>query len=108
MRTAASIKSLMSIKDVTREDAVKIRNAWLCHFKAPMATVDQILKTSGIEYLGEHKRTGKRIWYCNAGDSYGTTVLFVGEHLRVGCWADLPERNMIWEPNDESRPGWPR
>lgn len=108
MRTAASIKSLMSIKDVTREDAEQIRHVWLSYLTPMKKIIDRILKTSGVEYLGEHKRTGKRIWYCNAGDSYGTTVLFVGEHLRVGCWADLPERNMIWEPNDESRPGWPR
>jgi hypothetical protein len=48
-----------------------------------------------VEYLGRNKRTNDEVYYCNAGDTYSTTVLFVGPHLRVGCWGDLIERGTV-------------
>lgn len=100
MRTAASIKNLMQIKDVTEEDAEAIRALWRDVWENPCLAqardrIDAILRTSGVEWLGVHKRLGKSIYYCNAGDTYATTVLFIGGRLLVGCWGDLVECNMV-------------
>lgn len=100
MRTAASIKNLMTIKDVTEDDAKSIRRVW---HNDPIKRrarddIDAILRTSGVEYLGRHKRTGHDVYYCNAGDTYATTVLFIGPRLIVGCWGDLMEANAVHEP----------
>lgn len=96
-RTAASIKSLMEIKDVTEEDAKSIRALWHTdRFRASARTaIDEILGTHGVEYLGFTKRTTHEVYYCNAGDTYATTILFIGPHLRVGCWGDLMERGTV-------------
>jgi hypothetical protein len=87
----------MEIKDVTEEDAKAIRNIWKNDLVTRRARedIDAILRTSGVEYLGVHKRSGKHVYYCNAGDTYATTVLFVGPRLRVGCWGDLMESDSI-------------
>jgi hypothetical protein len=61
----------------------------------PVLAVDAVLRTYGVEYLGRNKRTNDEVYYCNAGDTYSTTVLFVGPHLRVGCWGDLIERGTV-------------
>ena len=96
-RTAASVKSLMEIKDVTEDDAKKIRHLWHTDRYRGRArpAVDKILGTYGVEHLGYSKRAMHEVYYCNAGDSYATTVLFVGPHLRVGCWGDLVERGTV-------------
>lgn len=109
--TCASIKRLCEIKDVTPEIAKKVRFYWNNPKAFPrdlrMKLINALIETHGVEYLGQHKRTGSQIEYCNAGDVYATTILFEGDHLRVGCWGDLAERNMVWDANDERRPGWP-
>lgn len=104
MRTAASIKSLMQIKDVTEEDAKAIRAIWHASWRGgennkvtARERIDAILRTCGVEWLGVHKRLGKAVYYCNAGDTYATTVIFIGGRLVVGCWGDLVERNMVRE-----------
>lgn len=114
MRTAASIESLCQIKDVTEEQAKAIRFIWKApdratiekagynYLSAPIhqyrrELIDGILKTCGVEYLGYHKRAGQHVDYCNAGDTYATTVIFIGPRLIVGCWGDLVERNLIKE-----------
>lgn len=96
-RRAASIKALMSIKDVTEEDAKTIRALWHTErFRnAARSGVNRLLRTFGVEYLGRNKRTNDEVYYCNAGDTYATTVLFVGPYLRVGCWGDLVERGTV-------------
>lgn len=96
-RRCASIASLMTIKDVTREDAEAIRTAWKTarsRSEARMA-VDKLLRTHGVEYLGVHKRTGQEVWYCNAGDPYASTVIFSGLSMRVDCWGDFVERGAM-------------
>lgn len=99
-RRAASVERLMEIKDVTEEDAKAIRRLW---HNDPITRkvrekIDAILRTSGVEYMGEHKRSGHHVYYCNAGDPYATTVLFIGPRLVVGCWGDLAEANAVREP----------
>lgn len=121
--TAASIAFLLKIKDVTPEIARLVRAAWtvdhavlltLMAEHAPRATshynacytlpktreirrtvIDELIGTYGVEFLGTHRRTGNSIYYCNAGDTYATTVLFQGARLTVGCWGYLVERNLV-------------
>lgn len=96
-RRCASLSSLMTIKDVTREDAEAIRTAWktIRSRREARVAVDKLLRTHGVEYLGVHKRTGQEVWYCNAGDSYASTVIFAGLSMRVGCWGDFVERGAM-------------
>lgn len=99
MRVAPSVKALMTIKDVTKEDAETIRKVWktVGNRKDARAQIDAILRTHGVEYLGHHKLTGHHIYYANAGDAYAPTVLFAGLRAYVGCWADLVEAGKIKE-----------
>lgn len=123
MYTAASVSNLMQIKDVTEEDAALIREVW--HTASPdvdtlakkykdlgkslpphgyttprmlkRQIINVILRTYGVEFLGYSKRTKKAVYYCNAGDTYTATVLFMGRQLVVGCWGDWIERGKIKE-----------
>lgn len=117
MNKAASVKALLQIKDVTTDDAKLIRKVWKMDSEQLRAMnfpgirecdiwrwkdrelkrylVDSILNTCGVEYLGYHKRNHEHVYYCNAGDTYSCTVLFIGSRLVVGCWGDLVERGLI-------------
>ena len=96
-RTATSISRLMQIKDVSKEDAERIR--WIWHNvqgrRHARDQIDAILRTFGVEFLGVHKRSKEDVYYCNAGDTYATTVMFIGPRLIVGCWGDLVEANAV-------------
>ena len=67
----------------------------LASFKRQM--IDWINNTHGVEYLGRLKRGGQDVYYCNAGDPYVATVVFVGPHLRVSNWGDLVEAGRVHE-----------
>ena len=97
LRKSSSIKTLMRIKDVSKEDAIEIKRIWATVLNRQEAreAIDKVLRTYGVEHLGWHKRKGEHVHYCNAGDTYSTTVLFCGLSLTVGCWGDLVERNLI-------------
>ena len=96
-RIAPSVQNLMSLKDVTEEDAIKIRHIWHTVGDRPTARqrIDGVLRTSGVEFLGHHKRRHLPVWCCNAGDTYATTVVFMGPVMRVACWGDYVERNLV-------------
>jgi len=96
-RIAPSIDTLMQIKDVTEEDAIKIRHVWHTEPNRLVARlrIDGVLRTSGVEFLGHHKRRHLPVWYCNAGDIYATTVVFMGPVMRVACRGDYVERNLV-------------
>lgn len=98
-RRPASIKALTTIKDVTPEDAKEIRRIWLSVRKRQEArdAIDTVLRTFGVEYLGIHRTSGEDTYYCNAGDTYATTVVFIGKTMRVACWGDYIERNLVKE-----------
>jgi hypothetical protein len=124
-RTCASVKSLESIKDVTADVAQQIREVWQsmgretliekyprvaehvrqCHSPPSFIktrelrriAVDSLLGTHGVEWAGKCRNTGESVHYCNAGDTYATTVLFLGPRLRVGCLGDLDEHRLIRE-----------
>lgn len=107
--TCASVGSLMSLKDVTEEMATKARTIWQTQKPAlAMTRINSLLGYSGVECLGVHKRTGQTVCYLNSGDLYTPTVIFYSDDtMRVGTVASLVEHNMIWDINDENRPGWP-
>lgn len=61
--------------------------------KTRLERIDEVLETCGVEY--QRAGCGRRspeFWYCNAGDTYATTVLKVNGRFRVGCWGDIVER----------------
>ena len=120
--TAASLKQLLTLKDLDETNAKLIRKVWHTTRNDELETVfpavkefgrdwfnppsfgqkkrwavDRILRTYGVEHLGTHKRNGRYVDYCNAGDTYAGTILFIGRQLRVGCWGDLVERDLIRE-----------
>lgn len=96
-RIAPSIDKLMEIKDVTEEQATLIRHIWHTVGNRPEARqrIDGVLNTHGVEYLGYHRQRGIGVYYCNAGDTYATTVVFLGPVMRVACWGDYAERSDI-------------
>jgi hypothetical protein len=96
-RIAPSIDTLMQIKDVTEEMATLIRHIWHTEHNRLVARqrIDGVINTHGVEYLGHHKRRHLPVWYCNAGDTYATTVVFFGPVMRVACWGDYVERGLV-------------
>jgi len=62
--------------------------------------IDATIETHGVEYLGRHKRSGEHVDYCNAGDTYSPTIVFVGRELRVTTWGDMVEKGAIVESNN--------
>lgn len=112
MSTAANVARLCEIKDVTEEDAALIRAVWKSFTwqqlrrvvpkdKAHLigdrftdsrrAVIDAILGTCGVELLGIRTRSPVNVYYCNGGDTYATTILFLGDQLVVGCVGDYAE-----------------
>lgn len=98
-RTAPSVQSLMSIKDVTEENAVEIRHIWhtVPNRAEARKQINEVLRTHGVEYLGHHKRHWVPVYYCNAGDTYATTVVFLGPIMRVACEGDYVEHKLVKE-----------
>lgn len=90
-----SIKTLCeSFSHLTRGTAIQVRNAM--RYKRPqeaMDIIDEILGTHGVEYISQGRNAkSPAITYCNTGDTYGTTILYVNGRYRVGCWGDIVER----------------
>jgi hypothetical protein len=114
MRNAASVERLMQIKDVTEEDAALIRAIWKARTRdqvyalypkaeqwnaesldrTKQESINAAIRAMGVEYLGRWKRTGETIEYCNAADTYATTIVFVGDKLRVGCMGYYVEKGI--------------
>jgi hypothetical protein len=101
-RRAASVAKLCTLKDVTPELAEQIRKVWQTEpFRhVARAKIDKLFGAFGVEYLGQHRRSGEHIDYCNAGDVYANTIIFHGPNMQVGCVGDLVERNLIKESSD--------
>lgn len=67
------------------------------------AAIDELIGTSGVEYLGIYRQAGgcmagDHVYYCNGGDLYATTIIFIGRVLRVDYVGRLIENNNIAEP----------
>lgn len=71
------------------------------HITSPIGTrptvtlekIDAILGTHGVEFIeaGSGSRSPS-ITYCNTGDTYDQTVLWVNGRFQIGCWGDIVER----------------
>jgi len=58
-----------------------------------MEKINTIMDSNGVECIPPgHNSRSPEILYINEGDSYMTTVLFVGGRFRLGCWGDIVER----------------
>lgn len=58
--------------------------------------IDRVLGTHGVESLGPvSMREGPPYEYCNAGDTYATTLVYTRatDTLRIACWGDIVERD---------------
>jgi len=66
-------------------------------WEAQRAAIDLVAGFHGVEYLGEHRRAGGSVYYCNAGDTYAGTICFHNGRLFVSCWGDLIERKTVRE-----------
>src|SRR5690606_18019283 len=118
----ASVKSLMAIHHVDEQIAKLVRAVWRAKSRDEIIAacpesadygrdfyarptlrackrdaVNRLIGAHGVEYLGVSRKTGEDVYYCNAGDAYVATVIFAGDTLRVGCWADMVERGSIRE-----------
>jgi hypothetical protein len=75
-----------------RHDARHTDGEW----RAPLTSmerIDRVLGTFGVEHIPAGRgRRSPAVLYCNAGDTYATTVLKVNGRFRVGCWGDIVER----------------
>lgn len=58
-----------------------------------MSAINLVLGTHGVERVPRGRdEKSPAIMYCNTGDTYGTTVLYVNESYRIGAWGDIVER----------------
>ena len=113
-----SVKMLQTIKDVTLEDARKVRAILECNsvdavtelsesadryvrqcYNRPplqmvkLTAVDSILRTFGVEYIPKgHNSKSPSIEYCNTGDTYAVTLMWTRGRYAVGDWGDIVER----------------
>ena len=103
-RKPASVKALCQLKDVTPELAEEIRHAWrtIPNRREAREAVDCLFRSCGVELLGVHKRSHFDVYYCNGGDAYAPTIIFIGLRMVVGTWGDLVERRTIHENAHQS------
>jgi hypothetical protein len=120
-----SVKTIMRIPRVTREQAKRVRGLmdgsidpetseavcrWIrqCYhrpsdYELAMNAINETIETCGVEAIESEK-----IWidsyhhnivavYCNTGDSYCPTVLLDHRSMqyRITSWADFVERNRL-------------
>jgi hypothetical protein len=58
-----------------------------------MSMLNDALQTYGVEYIARGSNAkSPAIEYCNAGDTYTPTLMFVRGNYVVGCWGDIVER----------------
>ena len=61
---------------------------------AKLSIASEIIGACGVEYIpAGHNKRSPAIEYCNTGDTYGATLMYVsGRGYVVGCWGDIVER----------------
>lgn len=123
-RRAAATHNITQIKDVTDADAKRVRAIWKAvktddllalypdkraemldriieaktsrrYRQLQRELINDVIGTCGVEHLGYDRRANRHIYYCNAGDTYATTICFVGDSLVVRCWGDYAERGTL-------------
>lgn len=94
----AALQALLD--DVDRPVKFPKTNQWIAscyHYpkfhELKMSMADELCETCGVEYIAHGKGSkSPAIEYCNAGDTYAITLLYVQGTYRVGCWGDYVER----------------
>lgn len=93
-----SVRTIMTIEGITQETAKQIRQALESSSdpEKALSKVDNLMGTCGVEYVkhvNDNMFVLKGISYCNAGDSYDRTLLYLHDKqiFRVGNWADIVE-----------------
>ena len=85
---------------LTRDDVKEVRRILERYCYSPekcLRKIDKILETSGVEYiesLEDNYNEESGILYCNAGDTYATTIFYDYSKCRyyIGCWGDVVEK----------------
>lgn len=63
--------------------------------------INLLAETYGVELLGIHKRSGQLAYYLNAGETYATTIIFIGGRMTLGSWGDAIESGTVKEINND-------
>lgn len=72
-----------AIRETMERDSVNIA----------MENINEILGLCGVECIPEgHNSKSPAIEYCNTGDTYDPTMMFINGSFRIGCWGDIVER----------------
>lgn len=66
-----------------------------------MELINQLGEYHGVEFLGNMKRDNAPVYYCNAGDTYAATIVFIGTRMTVTTWGDLVEGGHVKEFNND-------
>ena len=90
-----SIHTLTENLDIDIEKAKRIRAIMSDASLSPadrLAAIDLLIGTHGVEYISAgHNKKSPAIAYCNAGDPYYSTVLYVNGHFMVCGWGAFVE-----------------
>jgi len=63
------------------------------YHRVKMEMLNVALRTYGVEYIKPGKGAkSPAIEYCNSGDTYAPTLLFINGRYSVGNWGDIVER----------------
>lgn len=62
------------------------------------AIVNRITRSHGVAHLGYHRRTGRQVYLCEAGDTYAPTLAFYGRKMVITTFGDLVERRVFVPP----------
>ena len=61
-----------------------------------LSDFNSVLKGYGVENAPCRKKPELSFSYVNMGDAYTMTVLLFKGKIRIGCWADIVDKNMKW------------
>ena len=98
-KTILMVKQVMD-NEIPPEIASEKTQAWVnrCYFPPKlhdkkMDAINNLLEMYGVEYTARGKnKKSPPIEYCNAGDTYNVTILFVNGRYRIGDWGSIVER----------------
>lgn len=96
MRRCASVEMLMRL-GIHKAIAREIRRVWKEEFVTEKAreVINTLVDGHGVEFLGVHRDTNADVHYCNKGDPYVLTIVFIGTQLGVAYWGYYIERKLV-------------
>lgn len=98
---AKQVRRILECRNVEAVCALSERaasHARDCFGRSPLQYVkllacDAILETHGVEFIAKgHNKRSPSIEYCNTGDTYAATLMWMNGRYSVGCWGDVVER----------------